>query len=111
LFDPAGCAYLDRLNAVLVDGDQAYGVHHARELAWLRRGQAYAEVLHHPGIDGHAAGGGGGAGRCHVRHLRHQLHVHERRLARMIEVLVRVHRVVPVKRLVFGIGDCRSGRH
>ncbi len=34
-----------------------------------------------------------------VRVLRHQLHVHERRLARRIEVLIGMHRVVPVQAL------------
>ena len=32
-----------------------------------------------------------------VREPRHQVHVHERRLARLVEVLLRHHRVVPVE--------------
>ena len=55
------------------------------------RRRAHAEFLHHAGIDLDRVR------RSLVRILRHELHVHERRLARLIEMHVGPHRVVPIK--------------
>jgi hypothetical protein len=66
----------------------------------------HAEVLHQPRIDLHAAGCAGV-----VRVLRHQLHIHERRFPRLIEMPVGLHRVVPVQNLsACGVACRRGGR-
>ena len=69
---PAGHAYLDRLN----------------------RREADSQSLDHAGVDLDAAGGRVTAHSVGI--LRHQLHIHEWRFAGFVEMLAGMHRVVPV---------------
>jgi hypothetical protein len=70
-------------------------------------GGAHAQVLCNPRVDRDAA-----RAALLVRVLRDEVHVHERRLARLVEALLRNHRVVPVENLsvrgiLAGRGDGR----
>ncbi|MFA5937750.1 MAG: hypothetical protein WC809_00215 [Sinimarinibacterium sp.] len=107
LFDPAGGARLHSDDPALVDAYRADGVHALPERAGLHRRRAHAQVLRHLRIDRDD----GAAVRCaRFGVLGHQLHVHVRRLAGLIEVDLRLHRVVPVQHFaVRAPGPCLRG--
>src|SRR3546814_6745037 len=101
----SGGARLDDGNITLVEVDRARGGHAARERAALRAHDADAQILHARGIDPHARLAPGLVGI-----FGDELHIHERRLAGLVEVLRGHHRVVPVEDLAAALGRLlRSG--
>ncbi|XHO06997.1 hypothetical protein ACEQUB_p00243 (plasmid) [Ralstonia syzygii] len=89
---------LDDLHAALVHGDIARRLQHGAQASQPGLGRADTQVLSNAAVDGDAA-----AASLPVRVDRHELHVHERRLARLVETLARHHRVVPVQHLLAGL--------
>ena len=85
-------------------GDVRLGFEHAD----LRFGRSNAEILHELRIDADAPR----SGTVSTGAFRDQLHVHERRLARLVEALIRHHRIVPVEHFLAACSRCGavSGR-
>ncbi len=94
LLDKAPGARLHDEHRALVPRNAARSLDAALDRSRRRRRRAHAEVLRDARIDDHGAV----AARL-VRVLRHELHVHERRFARLVEMLLRDHRVEPVEDL------------
>ena len=110
LFHVARDACLDDGAQALVELHRAHGVERRRHIGALDGGCSQPEVLLHGDSRTHVDAGRAGL----VRIDRHQLHVHERRLARLVEALRRHHGVVPVEDLpvaVRGTGRCHGRRH
>ena len=101
----AGRARLHDGLVALVEGDAADGLDAAGQAARHDLGGTDAEVLLHPRADAHRAFVGAGVG-IH----RDELHVHERRLAGLVELAARHHRVVPVQHPAAVGGGVRPGR-
>jgi hypothetical protein len=96
-FDPAGDAALHADDAALVCLHTAGRVDSPPERAGFGRGGAHTEILRHARIDRHAGA------RYLVCILGRQLHVHEGRFARLVELHFRAHRVVPVQHSALGL--------
>jgi hypothetical protein len=94
-------------DAALVPGHAADRVDARREAAAHDLGGAQAEVLLRARADAHACL----RARAFIRIDRHELHVHEWRLARLVEPRARHHRVVPVERLALAAGGGRRRGH
>ena len=104
LLDIAGRARLHEGDRALVEGDGADRLDGDREPPLLRDRGAHAQVLHHARAHLHAARVG-----AVVRVDGHEVHVHEGRAAGLVELLRRVHRVVPVEDLASALGLLRGG--
>jgi len=102
--DNAGNARLDDAHRTLIERDCARDTDCRGQRTGLSFGCAQAQVLYFARIDGYDTFGVASPARI----LGHELHVHERRFAGFIEVLVRHHRVVPIQSLLFG-GRQRTG--
>ena len=104
LLDIARRARLHEGDRALVEGDGADRLDGDGEPPLLRDGGAHAQVLHHARAHLHAA---------RVRAVfgvdGHEVHVHEGRAAGLVELLRRVHRVVPVEDLAPALGLLRGG--
>src|SRR5688500_5017934 len=104
LLNEAAGACLKLHYATLVVGHRADRLEALLERALLRFGGPHAQVLHHAGADRHGAG---------IRFLpgvfRHELHVHEGRFAGFVELLLRIHRVVPVQNFPLRLRLRRGG--
>ena len=85
---------LDDGDVALVEVDRAGDLEGRGKAAHLRRDDPQSQALPRGGIDGDR---GGRAGASSVRVSRHELHIHEGRLAGLVELLVGEHRIVPVK--------------
>ncbi|OHB41474.1 MAG: hypothetical protein A2882_02385 [Phenylobacterium sp. RIFCSPHIGHO2_01_FULL_70_10] len=99
----AGRLRLHDGHVALVEVDDPGCGHSARQSAALDGRGPHTEVLDLGGVDLDAA-----RARRLVRVFRDQLHVHERRLARLVEVLAGDHGVVPVEHLAAGLGRWRA---
>ncbi len=95
-------AGLNDSDVALVEVEGSGGVEALGEDAALDARQTNAQTLKRPRIDGDART------RCRafVGVAGNELHIHERRLARLVEVLLGLHRVVPVE----GLAACRRRR-
>ena len=107
LLHKARAARLNQHNAALIPAYGADRLELRLQRARLRFRRADAEVLHDLRIDRHLALRAVTALVCV---LGHQLHVHERRLAGLVEPLLRHHGVVPVKDLALARWGCGSWR-
>ena len=85
----------------LVDADRPGGRKARIEPCFRRHGCAHAQVLHLTGADGCPAFVPA------VCVHRDELHVHERALARLVELRVRHHGVVPIEHFAFRAGATR----
>ncbi len=90
----ASGTWLDDRDVAFIVGQNACDGYFRLEDAVLGFSGADAEILHQAGIYPDVCSG------LLARALGHQLHIHEGRLARLVEVLPRHHRVVPVKDLL-----------
>ena len=95
MLDVAGDARLHGHVAALVELHRTHRIERRRDRRAAYRGHAQAEALLHGRAHLHAAGGA--IALAALRIDRHELHVHERRLAGFVETLARNHRVVPVE--------------
>lgn len=98
LFDDAGDAALHDADRALVERDRARCAHAGFQCAFFGLCGTHAKVLRQAWIDRY----GTWLSTRATRVFRHQLHVHERRFAGCIEMLVGHHRVVPVQRFLGG---------
>ncbi len=105
--DEAARARLHDAHVALVELHRGHRLDGGADGAPLGRGQPHAQRLQ--GLRRHADAGRSGLGLTLVGITRHQLHVHERRLAGLVEALRRHHGVVPVQHLAFGGRRCRTG--
>ena len=92
--DKARRACLNHRHITLIEPQHPGRHDTGRQHAATDRGQAHTEIFGLPRINPQRLRVG-----FIVGVLRHQLHVHKRRLARFIELLLREHRVIPVQRL------------
>ena len=110
-FDEACGARLHDGNVTLIQLHRAHRFDRRAERALFHVSQAQPQRLLRLRRDGQCAGCTGRSARspAFVGITRHQLHVHERRLAGFVEALRWHHRVVPVQHLAF-VGRCRGLR-
>ncbi len=108
-FDEAGTARLHDADVAVVERHRAHGLDHRAQAAPLDAGQAQPQRLLGLCRDRQRAALAR-AGFAFVGIARHQLHVHEGRLAGLVEALRRHHRVVPVEHLAFA-GRSRGRGH
>ena len=98
----AGARLNDRHLAAVISeraGDADFGLQHAI----FRFSSPDPEILDERRIDAHTPG----ALRVAARTFGNKLHVHERRFARLVEALIRDHRIVPVEHVLAArIGRC-----
>jgi hypothetical protein len=89
---------LDNRHLAIIELHVGDGAHGARKAATLDLGGAHSQVLANSRVNLDA-----GAVTLLIRVFRDQLHVHERRLSRLVETLIRHHRVVPIQYLAFNL--------
>jgi hypothetical protein len=106
-FDEAGGACLHDADVALIELHCADGFDDGADRSRLDDRQAHPEGLLRLRRHGQPRGVARG-GLAFVGITRDQLHVHERRLAGLVELLCRHHRVVPVQHLA--LCRCRCGR-
>ena len=104
-FDEAASTRLHHGDIAAVEGQVTDRFQAVIQCPAGHRCQAHAEVLGDARIDAD-----GGAAATLFGIARHQLHIHKGRLARLVELLLRHHRVVPIEHLALacGTGLCRS---
>ena len=92
--DKSGSARLHHRHIAVVEGEDSRQFKTRRQHATADTRQAHADVLGQARVNMNRRSLLGATGVA-----RHQLHIHEGRFARLVEFLLRVHRVVPVQRL------------
>ncbi|MCY1365755.1 hypothetical protein D9M69_526180 [compost metagenome] len=111
-FDEAGAACLQHGHFPLVEGQHTAHFQAGGQRSLANGRQTQAEILAQAGVDGD---GGGGGARAFICIAGDQFHIHEGRFAGLVELLLRVHRVVPIQHLALirrrGCGLSNSAGH
>ncbi|MNL57216.1 hypothetical protein D3C87_1807620 [compost metagenome] len=110
MLDKAIGSRLNHLDTALIDGDIARRLEHGAHPARLDLGRADAKILRDMAVDHDTVTAAAAA--IPVRIHRHELHVHEGRLARLVEALAGHHGIMPVQDFLAGfrIGVARLER-